>query len=517
MSRNRRKPKTLPETLQSIESVTGAAGPTPDSAADGAIEWEPIPGPQEAAYHTEADETLYGGQAGGGKTDLLLGLALTKHVNSIIFRREYSQMKGPKGILARAEELVGDYGSLNRNQKVFRNLPGGRTLEFGACQYENDVQGYKGRAHDLKAFDELVDFTQFQYEFLITWTRSVLPGVKPRVIGATNPPVDETGSWVIDAWAPWIDEDYPGDPAQPGELRWFVRGADDEYVWVDGPDDVREIDGIEREPRSRTFIPAELSDNPYLRDSGYRRTLVNLPSEFRAAYLDGEWTVLKSDKPNQVIPKDWVQAAQDRGEALLDEFDRSETPMSTMGADVNYGGDDDTILAPRYGPVVPELIKMPDAYVENTDTIGKQIATFIATKWREGALIIVDVVGWGSSTYEALVDSEMPVFPYNSAEKTEFTDRSGMLEFRNVRSAAHWNLRQLLDPDTEDQIALPPGRDLRLELCAATWRNSPSGVIIEDKDSIRERLGRSPDRADAVVMAFWPVSSASSAYRSMSG
>lgn len=500
--------------------MTEGAGPTPDSPAEGSIDWEPLPGPQTAAYETEADETLYGGQAGGGKTDLLLGLGLTKHVNSIIFRREFTQMTGPKGILSRSEEIVGQYGTLNRNQKVYRNLPGGRTLEFGAVKYENDKQAYKGRAHDLKAFDELVDFTKTQYEFLITWTRSVLPGIKPRVVAATNPPVDETGSWVIDAWAPWIDPEFPGEPAAPGELRWYIRGDDDEYIWVDGPDDIRVIDGVERHPTSRTFIPAQLEDNPYLAESGYRRRLVNLPKEIRAAYLHGDWTITKSDKPNQVLPREWVQAAQDRGEKMLESGWTPDTTMSSMGADVNYGGDDDTILAPRYGPFMPRLVEMPDDQIDSSGTIGRQIATFIAGEWDGGGQIIVDVVGWGSSTYEALVESEIPTYPFNGGEKTELTDRSGELDLRNVRAAAYWKLREMLDPEAEsdvsDQIALPPGRHLRAELCAPTWRMTPGGIIIEDKDDIRKRLGRSPDRADATVMAFWPVSSPISAYRSLS-
>jgi hypothetical protein len=49
--------------------------------------WVPNVGPQTEAYYSEADEIFYGGEAGGGKTDLGVGLALTEHQRSLILRR----------------------------------------------------------------------------------------------------------------------------------------------------------------------------------------------------------------------------------------------------------------------------------------------------------------------------------------------------------------------------------------------------------------------------------------------
>ena len=67
--------------------------------------WVPQPGPQTEAFHSPADVLFYGGQAGGGKTDLLLGLALTAHKRSILFRREYEQLKG---IIDRSIDIIGN-------------------------------------------------------------------------------------------------------------------------------------------------------------------------------------------------------------------------------------------------------------------------------------------------------------------------------------------------------------------------------------------------------------------------
>lgn len=56
--------------------------------------WVPLVGPQSDALENMADITFYGGAAGGGKSDLLLGAALTEHTNSIIYRRQATQLIG---------------------------------------------------------------------------------------------------------------------------------------------------------------------------------------------------------------------------------------------------------------------------------------------------------------------------------------------------------------------------------------------------------------------------------------
>src|SRR5262245_18007169 len=69
--------------------------------------WEPQPGPQAAAYDSPADVLGYGGAAGGGKSDLILGLAVTRHRRSLILRRE--SVSG-RGLIDRARELLGALG-----------------------------------------------------------------------------------------------------------------------------------------------------------------------------------------------------------------------------------------------------------------------------------------------------------------------------------------------------------------------------------------------------------------------
>lgn len=91
------------------------------------------------------------------------------------------------------------------------------------------------------------------------------------------------------------------------------------------------------------------------------------------------------------------------------------------------------------------------------------------------------------------------------------------LGFVNSRAAAWWNLREMLDPNSDHKVAIPPDeflpatsddrhRSLTGELTTPMWKISSNGNIqVEGKEDIKKRLeGQSTDHADAIVMAFWP-------------
>ena len=443
------------------------------------------------AYLSEADELFYGGSAGGGKTDLLVGLAITAHKKAIIFRRELRQQRD---IIERARGLLNASGArYNGQDLLWRDIPGGRSLEFGAVQYEPDVERYQGRAHDLKAFDELTHFTEYQYRYLIGWNRTTDPTQRCRVVATGNPPLTPEGEWVVQRWGAWLDPQHPN-PAEPGELRW--------YAVIDGEDKELESSapivwqGEDITPKSRTFIPARLSDNPYLLETDYGATVQALPEPLRSKLLYGDFGLGFQDDPWQIIPTAWVIAAQERWE----QRERPTTPLTALGVDVARGGGDKTLLAKRYDNWFDELGKHPGAETPNGQEVARLVIEALTNEPQ--ATAAVDVIGVGASVYDILTMHNVPVQPVNFSEGTNERDASGRLAFVNKRALYWWRMREALDPDSGMDLALPPDRELRADLTAPRWSMTARGIQVEDKEAVKKRIGRSPDSGDAVVLAL---------------
>jgi hypothetical protein len=445
------------------------------------------------ALLSPADELYYGGQAGGGKTDLLLGCALTQHIDSLIFRREYAQMTGAQGIIDRSREIIGDRGRYNGQEHVWRDLPGDRSLEFGSMPRERDKYRYMGRPHDFVAFDEITEILRSQYEFVIRWNRTTIEGQRSRVICAGNPPMHIDGRWVIDYWAPWIDEKHPN-PARAGELRWFVR-IDDESIEVAEPGPI-EHNGEMIVPRSRSFIPATLADNPYLGEE-YAALLADAPEPLRSQLLLGDFTAGIKDDAWQVIPTEWVRLAQERWIAGT-----QQGGCDAVGCDPSRGGRDEFIIAHRSGPWFAPLVIHQASEAEDGDAGAALIVKSLLGVLGKPA-INIDVIGIGSSVYDSTKKLLPDVYGVNFAAGAGGTDRSGKFRFRNVRAKAYWKFREALDPKHGEGLALPPDSQLLGDLTAARYSITAGGILIEDKEKIKKRLGRSPDRGDAVVLAHY--------------
>lgn len=450
----------------------------------------PNPGPQIEALKSEADELFFGGSAGGGKSALLCGTAVDDHDRSIIFRREYPQIKGLEDEVVK---LIGSRSGYNAQDKVWR-LPNGNVLEFGSVPHAHDVEKYQGRAHSLKGFDEITHFSEAQYRFLIGWTRSTNPNQRCRVIATGNPPTTPEGYWVVKYWAAWLDPTHPN-PAKPGELRWYttINGED---VECDGPDEV-EVNGRMVKPRSRTFIPAKLEDNPDLMATGYAAVLEAMPEELRIRLRDGRFDAEVKDNEFQVIPTEWVRAAQ----ARWTDRPPQGMGMSVLSHDVALGGGDANAYARRHGPWYDELVcERLKGNVDPIDLASKDISLM-----RDGCPVVIDMGGgYGSGVYSHLKHNVQGIrlIGHNGSETSKKRTRDGKLKFANKRAEVWWKFREALEPNLGEPIALPPDPELLADLTAPTWSLARNGIQVEPKEKIKARLGRSPDRGDAVVNAW---------------
>jgi hypothetical protein len=354
----------------------------------------------------------------------------------------------------------------------------------------------EGGIVNKNCFDEVSDFTESQYVFINAWNRSANPKQRCRIVAAGNPPTRPEGLWVVRRWAAWLDPKY-ANPASPGELRWYTTGEDGKEVEVDGRGP-HSIYGEQVFARSRTFIPSQLSDNTDLSATNYAASLAGLPEELRLAYRDGDFSVGLRDEPWQIIPSAWVVEAQ----ARWTKNPPFGVPMCCIGVDVAQGGNDNTVLAIRHDGWFAPLIVIPGAETKD----GPSVAGKVVANRRDECRVVVDIGGgWGGEAYAHMKANGMDAVGYMGIKASTRRTRDRQLAFTNVRTEAYWRFREALDPAQPggSNIKLPSDPEIVSDLCAAMYEVTSRGIKLESKEDVCKKLSRSPDKGDAIVMAWW--------------
>lgn len=467
--------------------------------------WIPNPGPQTEAYYCLADILLYGGQGGGGKTDLLGGTALTAHDRSLLMRPQYTDLGA---LIDRVTKIAGTIKGLNKSPPPqFKHK--GRLIDFGAATNLEKAETWQGNPHDLIGFDEACQFMEAVVRFIMGWNRIADEDLgapteqRCRTILASNPPLGTQGNWIIGMFRPWLDLTHPEyGKVGHGELRWAITDPDGNDLWVDGPDDIRTFtnedgDIIDYRPMSRTFIPAKLEDNPFLINTNYRATLDAMQEPMRSAIRDGNFMAARQDAVNQAIPTMWVIEAQKRWK------DRPPPgiPMCAISVDPSGGGEDPMIISTRYDGWFAPFLEFPAKTIPK-DSIGRFTAGQIVANRRNEASVIIDMGGgYGGSTFEALRENQIDPIPHKGAEKSPHRTADRQLGFFNKRSQVIWQFREALDPNQDggSPIALPPDQQMLADLTTPTFKLGPRGIQVQTKEEVVAILGRSTDKGDSVV------------------
>jgi hypothetical protein len=233
---------------------------------------------QAIAHSIEVDELLYGGAAGGGKTDYLIAEVLAvlmefPGANGALFRRTHPQLSELGGIEQRLlDRLPRAIGSYNASKYVwtFRN---GSRLRLAHCNTDKDVTKYQGAEWAIVGFDQLEQFTEFQYRYLLhrlrvsgdLAARMEAAGYVPKAISSANPGGVGHG---------WVKRRFI-DPFPAGDGTAFRPAPDP----VDDPN-----------PGTRSFVMATVDDNPDV-DPTYAARLDRLPEDDRRAMRFGDWNV----------------------------------------------------------------------------------------------------------------------------------------------------------------------------------------------------------------------------------
>ena len=223
--------------------------------------WRPFPRQEEfLSLPDSIFEALYGGAAGGGKSECLLLFPLARgfyqhpRFKGIIFRRTYPELE--KEIILRSLEWYPATGARYNDEKKRWTFPSGAIMQFGHAEYEQDVRKYDTTEYNYMAFDELTSFTEFQYSYLtLSRCRSSSRDLPAIVRSGTNP--GNIGhSWV---------------------RRRFIES---------GPYGSILLDPVTK--TKRIFIQSLCTDNPHI-DPGYVHRLAGLPEAERRAKRDGDW------------------------------------------------------------------------------------------------------------------------------------------------------------------------------------------------------------------------------------
>lgn len=216
---------------------------------------------QDEFHSSPAKFRLYGGSAGGGKSEAILfeAIALCNEIrgaHGLVLRRTFPELK--MSLIIRAlEKLPKGMYKYSHNDHLLTWLPTGSRIQFGYCQKDEDVFRYQGAEFDFIGMDEMTQFTEFQFKYLLSRLRTSKPGVQAKFFGATNP--GGVGHEFVKRL--WIEHRFTNEE----KLAGFTES-------------------------SFEFIRSSVYDNKYL-GADYVANLRSLPEAERRKLLDGDWDV----------------------------------------------------------------------------------------------------------------------------------------------------------------------------------------------------------------------------------
>lgn len=230
-----------------------------------------------------------------------------------------------------------------------------------------------------------------------------------------------------------------------------------------------------------------------------------------------------SDDETGVIPLDWVERAVEYWKELVEasgvldpaelddvlsgheqltqcQADEIFGPFTRLSVDVARGGGDSVVHAVGHGVDFVSRLDYKSNSIDSMKTTG-EVVSFMRDRSGE---VIMDVGGLGAVVFDRVRELGVNIVAFNSSRKSIARDNSGELEFFNERAEAWWKMRERLDPNSGLRTALPPDKMMIGDLTAPKWTLTSNGkVLVESKEDIRKRIGRSPDGGDGVVMRFF--------------
>ncbi len=440
--------------------------------------YDPRTNKKQMEFHSAVEEyKLFGGAMGGGKTAALINegqqLSLDYPGNfGLLIRKTWPSFCDT--VLPQAEKfidtrLVADW---NHSSKYITYKNGSRIRYGGLGDKPDDWEKWMSGEYGWIAIDQAEQFTELEFEMLATRLRLRLPGILYFFLLSCNPNVG------------WIKERF-----------------------------------IERNLEDHIFIPSLPTDNAANLPEDYiARMRKILTPQRQKALLEGDWSAI--GEPDNVYAYATVQKAmKQRKEATL--------PVD-IGADIARSGDDQSVIVLREGLRVRIHSKAQGHdTMRTTGEIWKCCQDTVIPRWKDlldKISIKVDADGIGGGVVDRLKEQRRDkeelytamILKMVSNErreelvKAEYRFRIKIVEvhgsgkskdpvhFKNQRAEIHWGLRELLE-----DLDLPNDREVSSQLMALKHKTNSAGqIVIIPKEEIKQKLGRSPDDAEAIIYAL---------------
>jgi len=190
-----------------------------------------------------------------------------------------------------------------------------------------------------------------------------------------------------------------------------------------------------------------------------------------------------------LIPHQWIYEAVNR------DISVDPSTGAIFGVDVAGSGKDTTIITVRQGHKVLEQIKINEIdSLEQASRIMDYVEMYRSEKDIEIVGICIDAIAVGKGVYDSLRRM------FSQTHSVIASASSSRDDFRRKRDELWWRLRTCFE---KGMIDIPNDISLREELSIIKYRTESGKTIVESKDSIIKRLGRSPDRADSLMLSYY--------------
>jgi len=445
---------------------------TSDEVVDLSRIYDPRRNKRQLVFH-QAKETykLFGGAMGGGKTGALVNEGIQLNLDypgnfGLLMRKTWPSFRDT--VLPQVEKFMDKrlVANWNQSEKLIVMINGSRIRYGGTGDKPDDWEKFMSGEYGWIALDQAEQFTLLEFRMLATRLRLNIPGIKYYFLLSCNPNIG------------WIKELF-----------------------------------IERGPNDHVFIPSLPEDNKENLPPGYIERMEELlDKNQRAALLKGNWDAV--GEPDNVYKYADLQKATHRRAKRAEPVD--------IGVDVARQGDDESIIILREGARI-RLHSKAQGHDTMTTTgeIWRCVQEVICRRWEKEIRgrstaqrkdptkslfkirIKVDADGIGAGVVDRLKEQRrekekklklrIQIVEVHGAAKPR-----DPVKFKNLRAEIHWGLREL-----SGALDLPTDRELLTQLMSIKHKTNSAGQIeIMPKEKIKEKLGRSPDYAEAVIYAL---------------